>query len=267
MIGPALKYPGAKWRIADWILAHVPPHEVYVEPFFGSGAVFFRKSPTKVEILNDVDGRVVNLFRVIRERPHDLAAAVGATPWSRQEYDASYGPAVGGDAVEDARRFLVRCWQAVGTKTGQKSGWRANRSSAVNKTYPRQWQGLPARIVAAASRLKDAHVECLPALDLLALHGHVGTLIYADPPYPLSTRADSLYAHEMSDSDHLEVLDALDAHPGPVLLSGYGCELYDARLDHWERKTAASFAEGGRPREEVLWINPVAAEALEGRLF
>ncbi|MBQ8699042.1 MAG: DNA adenine methylase, partial [Schwartzia sp.] len=62
-----MRWPGSKWRIADWIIAHFPDHGVYCEPFFGSGAVFFRKPPSGIETINDLDGNVVNLFRVIRD--------------------------------------------------------------------------------------------------------------------------------------------------------------------------------------------------------
>ena len=68
-----LKYPGAKWRIADWVISHFPPHKVYLEPFFGSGAVFFKKDPVYIETVNDINGEIVNLFRVCRERPEELA--------------------------------------------------------------------------------------------------------------------------------------------------------------------------------------------------
>src|SRR5690554_1056987 len=107
---PVLKYPGSKWNIAKWIISFMPPHTTYLEPFFGSGAVFFQKPPSKVEMINDIDGNVVNLFRVIREHPEELAALIEMTPWARDEYYASYEKT--GDSLEDARRFLVRCWQA-----------------------------------------------------------------------------------------------------------------------------------------------------------
>ena len=57
-----LRYPGAKWRLADWIVKHMPAHKIYLEPFFGSGAVFFNKHPCNTEIINDLDGDVVNLL-------------------------------------------------------------------------------------------------------------------------------------------------------------------------------------------------------------
>lgn len=63
-----LKYPGAKTRLAPWLLSFVPEHNVYLEPFFGSGALFFNKQPSKIETINDIDGEVCNLFRVIRQQ-------------------------------------------------------------------------------------------------------------------------------------------------------------------------------------------------------
>lgn len=71
-----LKYPGSKWRLADWIVSLMPPHKSYLEPFFGSGAVFFKKTPSRIETINDLDGEIVNLFRVIRERSEELERAV-----------------------------------------------------------------------------------------------------------------------------------------------------------------------------------------------
>lgn len=71
-----LKYPGSKWRIADWIISHFPLHNVYLEPFFGSGAVLFNKPRTMIETVNDINGDIVNLFRVCRTQGEKLAAAI-----------------------------------------------------------------------------------------------------------------------------------------------------------------------------------------------
>jgi len=109
---PILKYPGAKWRLSTWIVSHFPTHESYLEPFFGSGAVFFNKSPARIETINDIDGEIVHFFKICRNRPDDLAHALHLTPWSREERDAAYEPAL--DEIERARRFAVRCWMTFG---------------------------------------------------------------------------------------------------------------------------------------------------------
>ena len=273
-IGPALKYPGSKWNIADWIISHMPPHTTYLEPFFGSGAVFFSKEPSKVETINDIDGNVVNLFRVIRDYPEKLAALIEFTPWARQEYaqiltrarDDEYFVHTG-DPIEDARRFLVRTWQAFGTKTAGWSGWRNDVQGRKGTSCPAQWANLPNRILLTAKRLKHAQIECRPALKIIEAYRYPNVLIYADPPYPRQTISGRLYAYDMTDEEHIKLLDALDAHPGPVIVSGYACSLYDDRLAHWTRKTKEVRAELGKKREEVIWINPVAAKSMCYSLF
>lgn len=270
MTAPILRYPGAKWSIAEWICSHLPPHKVYLEPYFGSGAVFFTKQPSRVETINDIDGDIVNLFKVLRERPRELADLVRFTPYARAEFL----PLIGvcgvlqrtGDSLEDARRFLARCWMAHGTRTSDRSGWRHDVQGRQGKNAARMWQDVPDRILGYAERLRDAQIECKPAIELIERYRYPQVLIYVDPPYVLSTRHGRMYANEMTDADHIELLEALEHHPGPVLLSGYACELYDSRLLHWERKTRQSKAEKGQSRQEVLWLNPVATRDL-GTLF
>lgn len=110
-------------------------------------------------------------------------------------------------------------------------------------------------------------IENAPALEVIKRHRYQNVLIYVDPPYVLSTRTGKQYKHEMTDEDHIALLEALDEHPGPVLLSGYACKIYDERLQRWKRKTVRSLAEYGLKREEVLWINPIATPEIENTLF
>lgn len=262
-----LHYPGSKWSMADWIISHMPPHQTYLEPFFGSGAVFFNKPPSPLETINDLDGDVVNLFRVIRDRPEELAQMVYWTPYSREEYYASYDME-GADELERARRFLVRCWMARGAKTSDRTGWRHNIDTAYspNKPVAKQWIDMPAKICMITERLQGVQIENQPAIQLIQRYNRPDVLIYADPPYLLSTRSGRMYKHEMTDEDHAELLDVLDAHPGPVLLSGYANPLYDERLKHWHREEKQALAESGLVRTEVLWINPIAAESIGRQL-
>lgn len=273
-IGPVLKYPGSKWRIADWIVEHMPKHDIYLEPFFGSGAVFFNKKPAKVETINDIDLHVVNLFKVLREQPEELARVVELTPWSRYEYEAYMTSAkdvdyfkVTDDPIENARRLMIRMTMGHGSRSSDRGGWRHNVQAKCGSTSSRVWRSMPKRIQLAAQRLKDAQIECRQAVEIIERYRYPEVLIYADLPYPLSTRWQRQYKHEMTDQDHIELLEALDKHPGSVLLSGYACDLYDSRLQHWTKKTSKAFAEGGKEREEVLWINPVAAKSIGTTLF
>jgi DNA adenine methylase len=259
-VKPVLHYPGAKWNLAKWIIDHLPPHESYLEPFFGSGAIFFNKQPSHVETINDLNSRVVNFFSVLRDNPTELIRLIELTPWSREEYQKSYE--VDGDSLEDARRFLIRTWQAFGGVLSSKVGWRNDVQGRQGTSCAKVWRNMPERMIEVSKRLVDAQIENLPALEVIERFKYKDVLIYADPPYPLSTRAGKMYTHEMTDDDHINLLDVLDQHPGPVILSGYACDLYDQRLKHWSRKTTKAIAEGGRERVEVIWVNPIAAESV-----
>lgn len=257
---PLLKYPGAKWSAARWICEQLPPHGIYLEPFFGSGAVFFNKEPARLETINDRDHNVVNLFKVIREKPEELAAAVACTPWARDEYEIACMALEALEAcapcdydVARARLFLVRCWQAFGTLTGQKTGWRHSATGRA-PAMPKQWAKVPERIMQAAGRLLEAQIECTDAVQLIQKHNDPYCLIYADPPYMPETRRKKIYAVEMDASQHEAMLAALQAHSGSVVLSGYANELYDRVLKDWRRIEKKSAAERGQSRIEVLWI-------------
>lgn len=261
MTKPILKYPGAKWLLAPWIISHLPQMPHYVEPYTGSGAIFFCKPAAPHEVVNDLDGRIGNLFRAVRDHGEELARRIDLTPYSRGEYYDSYTPPTD-DPIEEARRFLVRCWMAHGFKPYCRTGWRHNGSKSL-QPVPALWNDLPSRIRAVIDRLKQAEIETQPALALIERYHTADTLLYVDPPYPLSTRSHKkLYAHEMTDADHHALLDALDLHPGPVALSGYRCALYDDRLSRWQRVETQARAEKGQARTEMLWLNPTCVTRL-----
>jgi len=251
-VQPILKYPGAKWNLANWIIQQMPPHKVYLEPFFGSGAVFFNKPPVGIETINDIDGNVVNLFKVIREKPAELARLINLTPWARDEYLQSYQRI--GDPLEDARRFLVRCWQAYASKTGYKTGWR-HSAQGLCPNMPEQWAKIPERIMMVTERLKHAQIENMDATKLISKYNHETVLIYADPPYIPDTRTKNIYAHEMDEQDHIRLLEALLDHRGPVIVSGYDNPLYNEMLKNWRKESRTAAAENGQSKEEVIWMN------------
>lgn len=252
-----LHYPGSKWSLADWIIDYMPPHTTYLEPYFGSGAVLFNKAPSALETINDIDGDVVNLFRVIRDRPEDLARAVHWTPYSREEYRDAHRSDP--SDLERARIFLVRCWQSIRVKTGSISGWKC-RATPDDSYRIRQWNELPEKIATVAARLKSVQIEDRPALQVIERYNRPDVLIYADPPYLLDTRNGVIYGNEMTTVDHEKLLDALDDHKGPAFVSGYANPMYDKRLQHWRREERRQTIETGQERTEVLWINPIAAE-------
>ena len=248
-----LRWPGAKWRLTDWIINMFPIHNVYCEPFFGSGAVFFTKQPSGTETINDIDGDVVNLFRVVRNSADELARVIEMTPYSRDEYRDCYDSV--GDEVEKARKFLVRTWQAFGGKTYCSTAWAHDRTNQVFR--PKYWCKLPGRILDTVERLKMAQIENKNALELIEMYSRKGTLLYIDPPYLKSTRSQLHYKCEFASVDeHRELLRLCKQHKGTVLISTYDNELYNTELDGWEKRNMRVATNAAGSALETVYLSP-----------
>lgn len=250
-----LRYPGAKWTLASRIVEQFKPHYHYVEPFFGSGAVFFTKEPARHEVINDRLALVTNMFTVLRDRTDELCWALDATPWARDEYAKCHIEV--GDPLEDARRFIVRCWQAHASDLSKKTGWKNRGVTQRAAGMSDRWNRVPEQLRAIAGRLKNAEIENRDAIEVIERHSATDCLIYADPPYPHGVRTQHMYGTEMSDEDHVLLLKSLLVHPGPVVVSGYANAMYDDALKGWNRVvTKAPKTEKGAARLEVLWVKP-----------
>jgi len=249
------KYPGSKWRIAEWIVSFFPEHHSYLEPFFGSGAVLFNKPRSNIETVNDLNGDVVNLFRWIREDPEKLAQQVFLMPYARDVYEWAFQPSK--DSLERAVKMLVKMQMGHGFRmTGEKVGWKIDIQGREKAYAAGQWCALPDVIRQAAERLRGVQIENRPAVEVIRRFYFPNVLIYADPPYLMETRCGrQQYSHEMTDADHVKLLEALRDHPGPVLLSGYESGLYQEVLSDWHKETISSTDQKGRPRVECLWMN------------
>ena len=248
-----LKYPGSKNRIADWILSFVPEHDVYLEPFFGSGSVLFNKERSHIETVNDLNHDVVNFFKMIRKAPDQLAALINFTPFSREEYNRSFVKTECNE-LEKARLFCVQCWQGFGASNMYKNGFKSGQQKS-SPNPAKAWDELPFIVIEAAQRLKEVQIECLPAIELIKRYDTSDVFIYADPPYLKGCRKGYLYKYEMSDQEHVELLETLLCHPGQVLISGYDNDLYNSILEGWHKEQKSTLAEGGNKRIETLWMN------------
>lgn len=272
---PVLRYHGGKWLLAPWIISHFPPHRVYVEPFGGAASVLLRKPRSYAEVYNDLDGEIVNVFRVLRdpEQAAELDRLLRITPFARAEFELSYEPA--DDPIEQARRTIFRSaagfWSAAAT--GAKTGFRANANR--NGTTPAQdWVHYPDLVAAFCERLQGVVIEHRPAAEVIAKHDSSETLFYVDPPYPFSTRhrrnpySGKGYRYELTDDDHRALADVLRGVQGMVVLSGYPCDLYDRELyPDWYRVERRALTDGARERTEVLWLNEAAAKHQQAHIF
>lgn len=263
-------YYGSKNNIADQIVALMPHHRGYVEPFAGSLAVLRAKAPAAFECVNDLDGDLMTFWRVLRDRLPELERLAALTPHSRTEYAASWPPpAAGGGSDEDPDEELARAWR-VWVKLSQgrggqlrSTGWRYHEiTRGRGSGMPVTLAGYVGRFAEAANRLRGVSLEALPALDIIARYGRdPDTLIYADPPYYGATRTRTGYAIEMNhEADHRDLADALRACDAMVMLSGYAHPLYDDQLfPDWHRYEIAAYTgqsnNGHGQRTEVIWAN------------
>lgn len=256
---PPFAYFGGKTRLAPRIAALLPEHSHYVEPFAGSLAVLLSKPRATMETVNDLDGDLMTFWRVLRDRPADLARVCALTPHSRAEYESARCAALGEQSdLERARLVWVLLTQGR-AGTMRTTGWRYFRDRASSTVgVPAYLAGYVDRIVEAADRLQGVSLEQGDALELIDNYGRNDTtLIYADPPYLTSTRArqGKKYAHELlAPADHRALAELLRDCRGPVVLSGYASPLYDQDLyADWHRVVLATSPDC--KRTEVLWAN------------
>ena len=259
----AFGWYGGKFSHLAWLLPLLPKCHHYCEPFAGSAAVLLNREPSPVETYNDIDGEVVNFFRVLREQPEKLTRTIGLTPFSREELALAISTKTEGiSGLERARRFYVRARQArtglaqtasLGRWANCKDTSRAGMSGAVSR-----WLGSAEQLPDIALRLLRVQFENRPAEEVIRLYDGPKTLFYCDPPYVHSTRGDSkAYGFEMTDVEHLGLAEALNGCKGKAAVSGYRCDLMDDLYADWRRfdASAKQCHSIKKVRHEALWMN------------
>lgn len=256
---PALRYFGGKWNLAPWIISYFPKHLNYVEPCGGAASVLLQKPRSPLETINDLDGNVVNFFRVLRDRSDELIQKIRLTPWARAEYELSLQPCE--DVVEKARRFFVRSWMCIGASHhGATPGsWRV---VTFDNGY---YMELPHESLSiVAKRLLGVQIENKPAINIIERFDNSDSLIYFDPPYVESERSHKKeYAFEWAVEEHETAATLLRSAAGYIVVSGYRCDMYDEIYDGWHRVDREAQTNSGGKRIESLWLSPRTWSALQ----
>jgi DNA adenine methylase len=259
----AFGWYGGKFNHLNWLLPLLPKTTHYCEPFAGSTAVLLNREPSPVETYNDIDGEVVNFFRVLRDSQEELVRAIGLTPFSREELKIAVEEPIDYlSELERARRFFVRARQVrTGlAQTASAGRWvhckltsRAGMAGAVSR-----WLGSVEGLSEIVQRLLRVQTENAPAIEVIQRFDSEETLFYCDPPYPHDSRGDRhAYGYEMTDNDHRELAEVLANLKGKVALSGYRCELLDQLYKDWNCTESLSkqCLSVKQPRTEILWTN------------
>jgi len=260
----AFGWYGGKFSHLDWLLPLLPPTKHFCEPFGGSAAVLINRDPAPVETYNDLDGEVVNFFRVLRDNPEKLIRRIALTPFSRQEFE--YAIEHEGDEnlsdLERARLFFIRARQ-VRTGLAQKASsgrWanckltsRAGMAGAVSR-----WLGSVDGLPEIAQRLARVQIENAPAIEVIKRYDSPDTLFYCDPPYPHDSRGDvNAYKYEMDSKEHEELAKVLKKVKGLVAISGYESPLMNKLYKGWRKikGPVKNINSVRQPRQEILWVN------------
>lgn len=261
---PVIRYHGGKFRLAPWIIQHLPPHRCYVEPFGGAAGVLIQKPRAYAEVYNDLDGDVVNLFRVLRDPAMraELTEQLLLTPYARAEFEQAW--MLSDNPIEQARRLIIRAQMGFGSAGATKgsTGFRIDTKRAYG-TAQQLWAAYPEALASIGQRLAGVLIENRPAIEVMQAHDAPDTLHFVDPPYVFATRelrnTKGCYRHEMTDEQHVELLQAIKQLQGMVAISGYPSDLYTEHLRGWQMVTTPARISAGRGttiRTECLWLSP-----------
>ncbi len=282
----AFAYFGGKSRMTPHIISEFPNFmDAYIEPYFGSGAVFFAAPGpgwAKDEILNDLNGDVVNFFEVLRDQPGKLTRLLELTPSSRRGfYEAKEKLAKEKikpgtlTRLERARCFFVSIEQSF---SNTQRGWKLPTGDHVKDWLTKT---RPDRLLKISARLRSAGFENYPALKVIDLYDKPGRLFYLDPPYIVEDQDrmndidESYRGYGMTEAEHKELVTRLLTIQGMALVSGYDHPVYAPlvkagwRVVRIETMTqiASNSQTKNKARTEILWINPALQAANRQKLL
>lgn len=259
-----LKWHGGKHYLAKKIIALMPAHVHYVEPYAGGLSVLLAKSPDGIsEVVNDLNGELTNFWRVLQveEFFRRFCRQMEATPFSEIEWRDACQVDPADDCVVRASKFFIRCRQSLAGRGKSFAPSSRTRTRRGMNEQASAWltaiEGLPD----VHRRLQRVYVANQPALNVIKSHDGPKTLFYLDPPYLDETRTSpSVYEHEMNRNDHAELLELIQHVQGRVMLSGYPSPLYEITLAAWschqfELPNHAAGGETKRKMIECVWCN------------
>lgn len=250
-----MRYFGGKTRLAPKIVEYFPAHDIYVDAYGGAAGMLLCKPRAFKDVYNDLDGEMVNLFAVIRDRTPELAHSVYLTPVSAMDFQIANIRT--DDQIEQARRTLYRMAMSFSTTAIQgvaRTGWRPR---ALKSSVHVNWYNMPDEIIEIAERMRGVVIENDYALSVIDRYDSRKTLFYIDPPYVIDTRVQKeSYKFEMDEAQHELLLSTLLGVKGMVIVSGYHHKLYDRMLAKWRVVEIEDKADSLEKRVEVLWIKP-----------
>lgn len=255
----AFNYFGGKFQIVEKLYKYFPEHVHFVDVFCGSMVITLNKEPSKIDTANDISGKLINFFKVLREHPNELITSLALTPVSREEYNLSWKQSK--DPIENARRFYIRVRQSYFGLGGQREnkGWHLTKTHA-NARYGEtvsKWLNSIDKLPFIIDRLKQIQIENRNYDHLIKSMDFDGAFFYCDPPYPAESRVSGNdYEHEFSVKEHKKLSKILHNVKGKVMISGYDCLTMQKLYGDWN---FVNLHQNNQLRrigvEECIWMN------------
>lgn len=272
-VSPPFGYFGSKNKLALQLCHELPPHNCWVEAFGGSLSMTLAKAPAPIEVVNDIDNDIINVFIQLRNNPEELCRQIALTPYSRQEFENSRIDQIGDNELEKARKFLIQAMMAINGVFGkEKGGFSYSQSYSRNGRDARvnRWYNLPERLTNVVERIRNVRIENKNALDLIKMFvNRPATLVYLDPPY-LGDRTQGYMNDANDETFHLELLNIAVKSKCMIFISGYKSDLYDSLLTEkkgWSKKSFETFTKDSKgqvhDRSEYVWMNKYFQKALK----
>lgn len=251
-----IKYYGGKHYIAKYLLEIIPKHNLYIEPFFGGGNMFFSKPPSKMEIINDLSDNIFSLYKVIADenKYKQLQHRLELTPYHakfRDDYKQKLNEKL---TIEDRAFYYLYVNRTSFNGVGGFSCTKLIRNNMIRSVS--DYLSLIPHLEEIHNRLRNAVVENKDALELIQKYDDNDVFFYLDPPYVQSTRrSNQKYMIEMSDEDHERMINLILKSKAKIMLSGYDNEIYNKLVENeWNRLELES-PNSCSDATEYVWIN------------
>lgn len=263
-IRPPIKYHGGKGLLYKWILNNAPPHTIYVEPFGGAGSVLLNKTISPIEVYNDKSNGVFSLFYCLKNFFQEFYDIIKSIEYKKEIYE-KYLEIYKSESFnllpiieKSVACYVVFRQSRAGTAT--TFCW----SNRFLQGVPEEiycWETSKNSLIHIHNRLQNVLLFNKDALSLLQEFDSEDTLFYLDPPYIHSKRVSkNVYKHELTESDHKNLIDCVKSLKGKVMISGYYSDEYNNWLNSWnyvkkESILHSSHSKSKQTKIEYIWKN------------
>jgi DNA adenine methylase len=211
-----ITYYGGKQQLAETIVRLIPPHKVYAEPFIGGAAVYFAKPPSDVEIINDINGEIVNFYEVVKNDFAALKKEIAATLHSRKAHRHARVVFENPDMFDRIKRAWA-VWVRANMSFGgdMTGGYGYDVSGRTTGKIANKIENFTEGL---SARFRNTQIECCDALKIIETRDTPETFYYLDPPYP---DTDQGHYNGYSSADFAALLELLSKIQGKFLLSSF----------------------------------------------